>query len=472
MLAAKSERLDAYTRIIRNLDVGFVLFDLVLNNDGDIIDACFIEVNPAFERLIGFNADSLIGRNVKEIAPSIEKSWFDFANQAVRTNKALLTEIKIDSIEKWCEMQIVPVSNKQIAVFFMDITTRKKSEEALKESEERFQIMANGIPAMLWVTDPDGNNLFVNKYYKEYFQIDLEQVVGNRWQSFLHPDDRQKYADEFFFALRERKPFFGQARLKPDGDLIWVETTAMPRYSSSGEFLGYVGLTLDITERKKTQELATIGATAGMVGHDIRNPLQAIMSDIYLLKDELNSMSECKDKGDVEESIDSIEENVSYINKIVADLQDFTRQITPEYSEVNFSDILVKVFTTVKVPETVKLAISVEDLEKFRCDPILLQRAITNLVTNAIQAMPQGGNLEIRGCSADNRTIFTISDTGVGIPDELKPRLFTPMVTTKAKGQGFGLAVSKRLVEAMKGSIRFESEKGTGTKFIVDLPTQ
>ena len=101
---------------------------------------------------------------------------------------------------------------------------------------------------------------------------------------------------------------------------------------------------------------------------------------------------------------------------------------------------------------------------------MLLQRALTNLVTNAIQAMPNGGSLKINGKIKDNKIVVTVSDTGVGIPDEVKSKLFTPMMTTKAKGQGFGLAVSKRLIEALKGTISFESQVGKGTKFIIELP--
>jgi two-component system, sporulation sensor kinase D len=92
------------------------------------------------------------------------------------------------------------------------------------------------------------------------------------------------------------------------------------------------------------------------------------------------------------------------------------------------------------------------------------------LVTNAIQAMPNGGNLKITIQTNDNATIIAVSDTGVGIPDEIKQKLFNPMITTKAKGQGFGLAVTKRLIELMKGSISFESEKGKGTTFTIILP--
>jgi signal transduction histidine kinase len=99
-----------------------------------------------------------------------------------------------------------------------------------------------------------------------------------------------------------------------------------------------------------------------------------------------------------------------------------------------------------------------------------LQRILVNLAINAIQAMPNGGMLEVAVFQKESKVCISVSDTGVGISEELKPKLFTPMVTTKAKGQGFGLAVVKRLVEAQGGRISFESEVGKGTKFIIELP--
>jgi signal transduction histidine kinase len=92
------------------------------------------------------------------------------------------------------------------------------------------------------------------------------------------------------------------------------------------------------------------------------------------------------------------------------------------------------------------------------------------LVNNAIQAMPEGGNVEVSCFSKKSSVFVTVSDTGVGIPNHVKAQLFTPMVTTKSKGQGLGLAVVKRLVEALGGTISFESEEGKGTKFIIQLP--
>ena len=99
-----------------------------------------------------------------------------------------------------------------------------------------------------------------------------------------------------------------------------------------------------------------------------------------------------------------------------------------------------------------------------------MQRILTNLIINAMQAMPNGGNLTISAHHQANKASIIVEDTGVGIPEDVKPKLFTPMMTTKSKGQGLGLAVVKRLVEALNGTISFESEVGKGTKFKIELP--
>jgi signal transduction histidine kinase len=177
-------------------------------------------------------------------------------------------------------------------------------------------------------------------------------------------------------------------------------------------------------------------------------------------------------KREIIESLDSIEANISYINKIVADLQDYSRQLSPEYQQVDLPRLILEVFETLTVPSSVKLCLDVNNLPTLCVDPTFLRRALTNLVNNAIQAMPKGGELQITAQQKKDAVCITVADTGVGIPPEVKAKLFTPMFTTKAKGQGLGLAVVKRLIEAQGGSITFESTMGKGTKFMITLPLQ
>ena len=200
---------------------------------------------------------------------------------------------------------------------------------------------------------------------------------------------------------------------KQDGAIRWVKATGTFFFKGTRP-IRLIGTIEDISSRKnlerkiKDQErLSAIGATAGMVGHDIRNPLQAVLSDTYLIKNELASMPEGENKEGVAESIDSIERNIAYINKIVQDLQDYARQIVPEYSVVDLSDVFVHVIETISIPESINFSINVKDVGKIRIDPSLVQRAITNLVNNAIQAMPNGGKLEICGKKIDKRIVVT-----------------------------------------------------------------
>jgi signal transduction histidine kinase len=126
---------------------------------------------------------------------------------------------------------------------------------------------------------------------------------------------------------------------------------------------------------------------------------------------------------------------------------------------------------SVKVPGNIVSQIECDTaLPKIKTDLTFLKRVLVNLATNAVQAMPNGGKLTIKASQKDHDFIITISDTGTGIPEEIKPKIFQPLMTTKSKGQGFGLAVVKRLVEAQGGTITFESQVGVGTTFKISFP--
>jgi PAS domain S-box-containing protein len=223
---------------------------------------------------------------------------------------------------------------------------------------------------------------------------------------------------------------------------------------------------------KNAERLAAIGATAGMVGHDIRNPLQAITSDVYLAKSDLSPLEDSEEKKNALESLSEIENNVIYINKIVQDLQDFARPLNPIAKETNLKNLIEDLVKKNGIPKHIKVGIKVQNKAvHIVADPEIIRRALANLVNNAVQAMPEGGKLNIQANKETNDTVITVQDTGVGIPEEVRPKLFTPLFTTKSKGQGFGLAVVKRMTESMGGTVTFESELGKGTKFIIRLPS-
>jgi signal transduction histidine kinase len=210
-----------------------------------------------------------------------------------------------------------------------------------------------------------------------------------------------------------------------------------------------------------------------MVGHDIPNPLQAITGDLYLSKMDVASLPEGEIRESLQENLDAVEKNVEYINKIVADLQDYARPLKPLAKEVDLENLIQNLLTKNGIPGNIKVSSHIENSAKnVIADPDMLKRVLGNLVTNAVQAMPEGGRLTVRVFREADEYVITVKDTGVGIPEDIKAKLFTPLFTTKSKGQGFGLAVVKRMTETMGGTITFESQVGKGTTFKVHLPAK
>jgi signal transduction histidine kinase len=190
-----------------------------------------------------------------------------------------------------------------------------------------------------------------------------------------------------------------------------------------------------------------------------------------LAKTELASTPESEEKKNALESMQEIEKNVDYINKIVADLQDFARPLKPNAEETDIKLVIDELLKKNGLPENVRVSVNVEsDATKVLADSTFINRIMYNLVNNAVQAMSKGGKLTIHAFREANDILITVNDTGVGIPESVKGKLFTPMFTTKSKGQGFGLAVIKRMTEALGGTVSFESQEGKGTTFIIRLP--
>lgn len=356
-----------------------------------------------------------------------------------------------------------------------------------------FASMLSGFAYLRIITDGnkkvlDAVFLEVNDGFEKNTGLEKIQVVGKRLTEVVKgiEKDPANWINFFGDVASRRKP----ARLESymQGLNRWLRVSA---YSPDAGFV--VLLIDDITRQKVLQKqleeytknleniveertnqlrvserLAAIGQTAGMVGHDIRNPLQAITGDLYLIEQEIQANPRCI-SSEIGESIAAINENIAYINKIVSDLQDYTRTLKPTLSQVNIKDVINSALAGRRIPPNIAIKLPETDL-KLETDPTFLRRIITNLITNAIQSMPNGGNLTIDAYSEHSKIYISMKDTGTGISEEAKANLFKPLFTTKAKGQGLGLAVVKRLVETLNGNIAFESEMGKGTKFTIELP--
>jgi len=348
---------------------------------------------------------------------------------------------------------------------------RKRTEEVSKERQRLYTILET-LPAYVALLNEDYRVTFANKVFRERFG----ESHGKRCYEYLFKLNSPCENCETYKALKNNAPHHWEWT-GPDGrdydiyDFPFLDTDGSTIILEMG---------IDITERKKmekqlkdSERLAAMGLTAGMVGHDIRNPLQAITGEIYLAKTELDPAPDSDAKKNVLENLQEIENNVNYINKIVADLQDFSRPLNPQIEEIDLKTIIDKLLEKNDLPKNIDLEVRVDAAaRKAVSDSTFINRILHNLINNSVQAMPNGGKLSILAHKETNELVITVEDTGVGVPEAAKDKLFTPMFTTKAKGQGLGLAVIKRMTEALGGTVTFESQKDKGTKFTVRLPTK
>jgi signal transduction histidine kinase len=221
-------------------------------------------------------------------------------------------------------------------------------------------------------------------------------------------------------------------------------------------------------ELVKSERLAAIGELAGMIGHDLRNPLTGIKNSAYFLKKKGPEISQAR----ANEMLEVIDKCVDYSNKIVNDLLDYSRELRLELQECSLRQIMLESLAMVQVPEKMKIENNLLHKQTLKADPDKIKRVFVNLIKNAIDSMPSGGKLTINGQVKKGNFEISFKDTGTGISDEVLPKLFSPLFTTKAKGMGFGLAICKRIVEAHGGTITVETAKDQGTTFTVILPIE
>ena len=368
-----------------------------------------------------------------------------------------------------------------------DVTERNRIEAALEQSERKYRELIQGVNSIILQTDLEGNITFLNKYGQQLFGYAEAELIGHKLVGTLlrATESTESQFASFTRNLLDAADSYTQMvseNVTKDGRHLWIEWMFTPLFDNQSTFVGVLGAGIDISARleaeralKNVERLAAIGETATMVGHDLRNPLQAIRFAIDLQKKRgvLTSPDQRggADWDNVDRLYDLIDEQVRYMDKIVADLQAYAQPLNPEQTQIRAVDLITSTLSSMKVPRKVHVKTDIPDDLSLYLDRRLMQRVFTNLILNAIQAMPEGGQLTISAAASDGTVLMTVEDTGVGIREDIKDKLFSPLFTNKAKGTGLGLAVCKRIVELHDGTITVESEEGRGARFVVNLPS-
>jgi PAS domain S-box-containing protein len=229
------------------------------------LDGRFLQVNEALCKMLGYSEQDLLDTTWTALTHPDDLELSLQRMQELRRDPSLCLQVENRCIHRggavvWARIRIATVRDSGgtpscFLIHVEDVTESRRADEALRESEERFRIMADGCPTMVWVTDAEGAVRFANRTYQDFCGTAYQQVEGSKWQSVVHADDAPEYVEAFLGAVRAHTPFRAEARVRrADGEWRWVASYAEPRFSPGGEFLGHVGLSPDITERKQAEQ--------------------------------------------------------------------------------------------------------------------------------------------------------------------------------------------------------------------------
>ncbi len=225
----------------------------------------FTYCSPQVETMSGFKPENMIGKKPFDFMhPHKGKAAYENYIQNLDTPKDFQShEMKVYNKEgnlKFLDVHSMPIFDKNGTLtgyrgISRDISARFEAQKALQESNNRFELMANGTSGLIFVTNENGEHLFVNESYLKFFGVTEEQINGTKWQPLFHPEDRPNYLKKVKNALNKHLPFKDQARVRRgDGEWIWVETSAKPRFSADNKYLGHVGISIDIHDHKKAED--------------------------------------------------------------------------------------------------------------------------------------------------------------------------------------------------------------------------
>lgn len=483
-------------------------FHALVNNAPDIIarfDREFrhVFVNPVIEELTGIPVERFINKTNEQLGMprDLVQSWNSRLNMVFETGMPSLFEFAYETPKgvRFFQSRLVPEHGPDGTVVDVlgitrDITEQKAFQAALQESEQRFRLLADTAPVMIWMAGKDALCTFVNRPWLEFRGRSLEQELGTGWLEGVYPDDYPVLMNTYHTSFEARSEFRMEYRLqRHDGEYRWISDSGVPFFSPANEFVGYVGSAIDITEKQTlVQELQAINRQLqdldrlksnliSTVSHELRTPLASIMGYAEFLEDRIGGPLTDEQDG----YVDQIQKSAYRLQHLVDDLLDVARLESGSFKlscqEVDLKQKILEVVQSL-LPQAQEASVTM-DTElpsidvSLLMDPARIAQVLTNLVSNALKFTGPGGLVTIAVYPLQGEVRVEVRDTGVGIDPQHLPYLFQkfyqvdPSDTRAKGGAGLGLAISRALVEAHGGQIGVESKGlGQGSTFWFTLP--
>jgi PAS domain S-box-containing protein len=466
----------------------------------------FTYVNGEAERLLRRPREELLGHTIWEEFPEavgakIEREY----RRAMATQTTVQFEEYYPPLDAWFDIHAYP-SPDGLSVFFQDVTARKRAEEALRESEERFRTLGNSIPQLAWMADASGWIFWYNGRWHEYTGTTLEEMQGWGWQKVHHPDHVDRVVRKIRQAFEAGIPWEDTFPLRSrTGEYRWFLSRALPIRDANGAVARWFGTNTDITEeieraaererflgrerelraeaerRREALERVTESRAALMRGfsHDVRNPLSVADMNAHIL--EVGELSPQQ-----AQCVERIRRSIGASLGLIDDLLEVARAeagvLEIEWVNTDVGRVAREVaedFAAPAVAAGLDLDVRAPDGLLAETDPMRLRQVLANLLSNAVKYAPHSRvsvGVEVRR-SGDRRgtewVTVSVADTGPGIPTDKREAIFQEYTRLDPKAQpgaGIGLAISRRIARLLGGDLTVESEAGHGATFTLWLP--
>jgi PAS domain S-box-containing protein len=457
-----------------------------------------VDVNPFMIELLGYSHGEFVGKELFQIGLLKDE----------RASQELFRELQTNGYIRYDDLPLKTKDGRQVPVEFVsniyqegdqniiqcnirDISLRKRADTALRQSEERFKLVARVVSDVIWDWDLATDKIWWSDGFMTTFGYAASEIEPTiqAWESRIHPDDLRRIIDGVHRSVETgAESWKAEYRFRrKDGTYAVVQDNGYILRDAAGNGVRLVGGMRDLTEQKKlaaqlmrAERMESIGTLAGGIAHDLNNVLTPIMMSIELLKfDSGNSP-------DHNTILDTIQISCRRGAELVRQVLSFARGVEGKRISLRLRHLIDELNGMISetFPRNIKIVTQVPyDLWPIVGDPTQLHQVLLNLAVNARDAMPRGGTLTVAAAnitlpahgvdtSSGRHVMIEVRDTGQGIPPEIRERIFEPFFTTKeiGKGTGIGLATVHTVVKNHGGFIDVDSEPGHGTTFKIYLP--
>ncbi len=439
------------------------------------------------------SAQDLIGKHIwTEYPEGVGQPFHQAYLKAYQTQQVIVFEEYYPPWDQWFENRIYP-SEDGLTIYFTDITERQKSENALQDSEAHLRTLIEALPDLVWLKDVDGVYLNCNLKFEQLFGAKEAEIIGKTDYDFVEKELADSFREHDKAAMRSGKPTLNEEDViyASDNHRELLETIKTPMFALDGTLMGVLGVSRDITERRKTEEILrrsqkmdAVGQLTGGIAHDFNNLLGIILGNLELLEPYVNGDDKAVKR------VKTIEGAGLRAAQLTRQLLSYSRKEASLESVIKINQVISEMAELISRSLTPQIEINYKiskDLWFTKVDPGDLKDALLNLCINARDSMAGHGHITIEthnvnldetnfipkaGISPGQYIEVIISDTGEGIPSEHIDRIFEPFFTTKdrGKGTGLGLAMVYAFVKRSAGYIKCNSEVGVGTTFRIYLP--